>query len=83
MTRMTDWPIGDQYVAVSTVVRPVTNTADTLVKAVVNKDGRSMPEVETGSMSNPVPTATAVRYAKDTIRAGCSSLTLVDLRTWR
>ena len=37
---MTTWPNGDQYVAVSTVVSPVTHTAETLVNAAVSTGGR-------------------------------------------
>ena len=68
---MTTWPNGDQYVAVSTVVRPVTHTADTLVKAAVRTGGRVGPGVDIGSESSAVPTMTAARNASGTTRAGC------------
>ncbi len=68
---ITTWPNGDQYVAVSTVVSPVTHTAETLVKAAVSTGGRLGPGVETGRESSTVPTTMAIRNATGTIRAGC------------
>ena len=66
-------PNGDQYVAVSTVVRPVTHTAETVVKAAVSTGGRVGPGVEYGSESRTVPTTIAARNASGTMRAGCAN----------
>lgn len=55
----------------STVISPVTQTAETLVKAAVNSGGRSGPGVATGSDNSAVPTSTVDRNAIGTIRAGC------------
>ena len=55
----------------STVVSPVTQTAETLVNAAVSTGGRVGPGVEIGNDSSTVPTRTAARNASGTILAGC------------
>ena len=70
---ITTCPNGDQYVAVSTVVSPVTHTAETVVNAAVSTGGRVGPGVEYGSDSRMVPTTTTAKNAAGTTRAGCMS----------
>jgi len=53
---MTACPKGDQYDAVSTVVRPVTHTADTAVKSTSTKGADSSEAEAIGSMSSAVMT---------------------------
>ena len=54
-------PKPDQYVAVSTSTRPVTQEALTEVKSAVTKPVASPLRDETGSMSNIVPAAMTVK----------------------
>jgi hypothetical protein len=57
-------------VAVSTVIRPVTQAADVAVKSAVSR-GAGLPVVVAhGSDSSEVPIRTVTRNAKGTIRAG-------------
>ena len=53
---MTACPKGDQYDAVSTVVRPVTHTADTAVKSTSTKGAGSSEAEAMGNMSSTVIT---------------------------
>lgn len=50
--RMTTWPNVDQYVAVSTTTRPVTQTALVVVNSAVSGSVNCPPAEDTGSMSN-------------------------------
>ncbi len=69
--RMTTSPKPDQYVGVSTTVRPVTQTALVAVKT-ATRSGACPPSArDTGSMSRTVPTATARAKAATTTWAGC------------
>lgn len=65
------WPNPDQYVAVSTTVIPVTQTADVDVNSAVMNGACPCPARDAGSQSSRVPTAMAPRNAIGTSRAGC------------
>ena len=70
--RMMTWPNGVQYVAVSTTVSPVTQTADVAVKAAIRNGVPPGPGVEIGIMSSTVPTRMAPANPATTTCAGCS-----------
>ena len=70
-SRMTTWPKPLQYVAVSTVIRPVTQTALVAVNSAVTSGAPSSPARDTGSISSSVPTTTAVPKARTITWAGC------------
>ena len=57
----------------STVVSPVTHTAETLVNADVSNGGRACCVVDMGDDRSAVPITTAMRNATGTIRAGCAA----------
>ncbi len=64
-------PGTDQYVAVSTTVRPVTHTALVAVNSAVTNGAPPSPVRERGSMSSTEPAAPAAAKAKATTWAGC------------
>lgn len=53
-SRMIVWPSPDQYVAVSTVVRPVPHTAETAVNSASTSGARAPDAVAAGIESSPV-----------------------------
>ena len=56
---MTTWPKPLQNTGVSTVISPVTQTADVAVNSASSRLAPPPPALATGSNSSPVPTATA------------------------
>ena len=70
---MMKWPKPDQYVAVSTTAKPVTQTAETAVNRATNAGAAAAPALETGSINAAVPTRIAARNDIGMRRAGCSS----------
>ncbi len=69
-TRMTTWPKPDQYVAVSTVTSPVTQTADTAVNSASTNGARWPLAVATGSESRPVTRTMTLAKTVIASRAG-------------
>src|SRR5690606_34517806 len=63
-------PKPDQYVAVDTVVRPVTHTAETAVKSASTNGARSPVCVAAGSESRAATTATIPAKTSSASRAG-------------
>lgn len=70
--RITPCPNGVQKVAVSTVIRPVTQTEDTAVKKAVVTRSSTSPVREMGSIKIPAPMMITARNANGTERTGCS-----------
>ncbi len=68
--RMTAWPKGVQNVAVSTVISPVTQTAETDVNSAGIRTSEPGSIRETGSISSPAPTMMTARNAKGRDRTG-------------
>lgn len=68
--RITTCPAVDQYVAVSTVVRPVTATAEAAVNTASCRYAEPSEEVAHGIFSSTVNTAIAAANAKSAERAG-------------
>lgn len=66
---MTVCPNGVQYVAVSTVIKPVTHKEDVAVNRAVSRSVPPGPVDATGIMSNPVPTTRAMAKAETMKRA--------------
>ena len=60
----------DQYVGVSTMISPVTHTAETAVNSAVTNAAEAPLSVATGSISSAVPTATATANPATTAAAG-------------
>ena len=67
---ITTWPKVLQYVAVSTTMRPVTQTAEVDVNAAVRKDAPPSSVVATGSIRSAEPTRIATAKATPISRAG-------------
>ena len=67
---MTEWPKGDQYVAVSTTVKPVTQTAEIAVKRISMKGARSVEAVAMGSARSEVIKAMSMTKTINASRAG-------------
>ncbi len=69
-TRITTWPNGDQWVAVSTTTRPVTHTALVAVNTASSSDVDRPGVCDTGSINNALPITMRVTKASTTTRAG-------------
>ena len=67
--RITVRPKGVQYVAVSTVISPVTHSADVAVNRAVNRSVPPGPVDEKGNMSRQVPTTRAAAKPETMNRA--------------
>ena len=70
---ITAWPKWLQSVAVSTTIRPVTQTAEVEVKIAVRKEAFPGPGVANGSDKSPAPTKIAAAKATTTSCVGCRS----------
>jgi hypothetical protein len=70
--RMTTWPNGLQWVAVSTTTRPVTHTADVAVKRAVTGSAGRPGAREIGSHSRSVPIPISARKPDTSTPAGVS-----------
>ena len=75
-TTMTTSPNPDQKVAVSTMIRPVTHTAEVAVNKAVSRSGRFPSAVAIGNDSSSVPTITAPAQARAMTRPGCGNAPL-------
>ena len=73
--RITNCPKVDQYVPVSTVAKPVTQTAEVAVKSASMSRGLAPCAVATGNDSNAVPMTMAVPKATGTSRTGSMAAT--------
>ncbi len=71
--RMTAWPNPVQYTGVSTMISPVTHTADVAVNRASTMLAPPGPVRAIGSSSSSVPTATATANPATTYCAGCRS----------
>ena len=74
--RMTPCPKGVQNVAVSTVMSPVTHTAETAVNRAGIRVSAASGAWEAGSISSPAPRRITARNARGTDRTGWSSARL-------
>ena len=70
--RITTCPKGVQKVGVSTVISPVTQTAETAVNRAGMNVSASGSVCETGSISSPAPSTMTLRKANGTLRTGCN-----------
>ncbi|WP_343212701.1 hypothetical protein [Arthrobacter sp. H41] len=79
--RITVWPNGVQKVAVSTVINPVTQTADTAVKSAGMTISWLPGVLERGSISRAAPRSIAARNASGTSRTGLIASSLIRFFT--
>ena len=70
---MTAWPKGVQNVEVSTVIKPVTQTAETDVKSAGISASTSPSVLACGSSNRPAPSRMTARKPTGRDRTGCSS----------